>query len=90
MPGVEHVQPAVGHWADFLRSQADALLACDFFDVLARSSTRSSNLLRALREFEHVVHRQRRDLDPGVGESVTGPLERPRGRNALADQNYRA
>ncbi|MGP3948788.1 hypothetical protein [Streptomyces sp. 7N604] len=27
-------------WADFLRSQADALLACDFFETVTRSGAR--------------------------------------------------
>lgn len=38
-------------WADFLRSQADALLACDFFETVTLSGNHR-HLLHALREFE--------------------------------------
>jgi hypothetical protein len=33
-------QRASSTWADFLRSQADALLACDFFETVTLSGTR--------------------------------------------------
>ena len=31
---------AASTWADFLRSQADALLACDFFETVTLSGVR--------------------------------------------------
>src|SRR5258705_13123309 len=40
-------------WADFLRSQADALLACDFLDTLTVTGARRD----ALAEIEHTTRR---------------------------------
>ncbi|MFI0469613.1 integrase core domain-containing protein [Saccharopolyspora sp. 5N102] len=42
-------------WADFLRSQADALLACDFFETITLSRTR----LYVLAVIEHTTRRIR-------------------------------
>ena len=42
-------------WADFLRSQADALLACDFFETVTLTGTR----LHVLAVIEHGARRIR-------------------------------
>jgi putative transposase len=42
-------------WASFLRSQADALLACDFFEAVTLTGTR----LSVLAVIEHVTRRIR-------------------------------
>jgi transposase len=44
---------AVGTWASFLRSQADALLACDFFETVTLSGTQ-------MYVFEVIEHANRR------------------------------
>ena len=54
---------AVTTWAGFLRSQADALLACDFFEAVALSGTR----LYVLAVLEHTSRRIR----------VLGPTAHP-------------
>jgi putative transposase len=41
-------------WADFLHSQADALLACDFFETVTLTGTR----LQVLAVIEHCACRQ--------------------------------
>jgi putative transposase len=46
-------------WADFLRSQADALLACDFLDTVTSTGTR-------LYIFAVIEHRTRRILILGA------------------------
>jgi hypothetical protein len=46
---------AASTWADFLRSQADALLACDFFETVTVSGTR----LSVFAVIEHAHHRIR-------------------------------
>jgi hypothetical protein len=53
------IDPAPGRgsadWADFLRSQAEALLACDFFETVALSGER----LHVLAVIEHASRRIR-------------------------------
>ena len=46
---------AASTWADFLRSQADALLACDFLETVTLSGTR----MYLLAVFEHASRRIR-------------------------------
>jgi putative transposase len=45
-------------WADFLRSQADALLACDFLETVTLTGTR-------MYVFAVIEHASRRIADPG-------------------------
>ncbi|GGU50900.1 hypothetical protein GCM10010289_84160 [Streptomyces violascens] len=50
--------PALSTWADFLRSQVDALLACDFFEVVTLSGAR-------LYVFAAMEHGEPADPGPG-------------------------
>jgi hypothetical protein len=68
------IDPAPGRasatWASFLRSQADGLLACDFFETVTLGGTRL---------FVLVGHRARQapDPDPGCDSSSHGGLGHP-------------
>ena len=57
---------AASTWADFLRSQADALLACDFFETLTVSGTR----VYVLAVIEH-AHRRIRVLGATAHPTAT-------------------
>jgi hypothetical protein len=56
-------------WADFLRSQAETLLACDFFETVTLSGAR----LHVLAVIEHA---SRQAPGQGPGREVPGPVRR--------------
>ncbi len=76
-------------WASFLRSQAGALLACDFFETVTLGGTR----LYVLVTWNHAAGRRRRDhngrvidLDPATPESGhTGGFHLPSSSSLLLE-----
>ncbi|MFI6713587.1 hypothetical protein ACIBF7_44680 [Nonomuraea sp. NPDC050478] len=65
-------------WADFLRSQADALLACDFFEVRALTGAR-------LYVFAVIERATRRIRILGATAHSTGQWAAQLGRNLVMD-----
>ncbi|WP_336210186.1 integrase core domain-containing protein [Nonomuraea sp. LPB2021202275-12-8] len=65
-------------WADFLRDQADALLACDFFEVRTLTGAR-------LYAFAVIEHATRRIRILGTTAHPTGQWVTQLGRNLLMD-----
>ncbi|MFC4062728.1 integrase core domain-containing protein [Planomonospora corallina] len=65
-------------WADFLRSQADALLACDFFEVRTLAGAR-------LYVFAVIEHASRRIRILGATAHPTGQWVAQLGRNLVMD-----
>ncbi len=65
-------------WADFLRSQADALLACDFFGTVALSGARHC-------AFAVIEHANRRSRILDATENPTGPWVVQAAKNLIMD-----
>lgn len=70
---------ALSTWADFLRSQADALLACDFFEAVTLSGTR-------LYVFAVIGHAGQR-IRPRPGWSRLGRISSWTSRTPAADNS---
>lgn len=69
---------ASGTWADFLRSQADALLACDFFETVTLSGTR-------LYVFAVIEHANRRIRILGATAHPTASWMTQRAKNLVME-----
>jgi putative transposase len=65
-------------WADFLRSQAEALLACDFFETVTLTGTR-------LYVFAVIEHANRRIRILGATAHPTGPWVVQAAKNLIMD-----